>query len=299
MLLQNYNVFNANPGRAIGGPTDPTILFHPSTIQNFYLGEAVVISETDKSSFNNGYVPPYSWSVAPKSGGIAANTTINGAGQINFANLAGGLNAVAALTGSGDITNAALALVLSAVATIGGSGDLSANIIGKLEAVATIAGTGDITAALGALASLISDLTGSGDLSADITADGSISADINVTGDLLTTANVGAAVWNALAAAFNDPGTMGELLNAAGGGSSPEIIADIVLRRTTANVEASANGDPISLKSLYGMIAQGVHNTQVSGSTLTVTESDDTTVLGTRTVTTSASAEPIVGIDSD
>jgi hypothetical protein len=47
------------------------------------------------------------------------------------------------------------------------------------------------------------------------------------------------------------------------------------------------------------MIAQGVHNTQVSGSSLTVTKSDDTTVLGTRTVTTDPSAEPIVGIDSD
>jgi len=76
-------------------------------------------------------------------------------------------------------------------------------------------------------------------------------------------------------------------------------VADTVLRRSTANVEASGTGDAISLKSLYGMVAQGVHNTQVSGPTLTVTRSDDTTVLGTRTVTTDPSAEPIVGIDSD
>jgi hypothetical protein len=76
-------------------------------------------------------------------------------------------------------------------------------------------------------------------------------------------------------------------------------VADTALRRSTANVEASGTGDAISLKSLYGMIAQGVHNTQVSGTTLTVTRSDDATVLGTRTVTTDATAEPIVGIDSD
>jgi hypothetical protein len=76
-------------------------------------------------------------------------------------------------------------------------------------------------------------------------------------------------------------------------------VADTVLRRSTANVEASGTGDAISLKSLYGMVAQGVHNTQVSGATLTVTQSDDATVLGTRTVTTDPSAEPIVGIDSD
>lgn len=78
-----------------------------------------------------------------------------------------------------------------------------------------------------------------------------------------------------------------------------EELADTVLRRSTANVEASGTGDPVSLKSLYGMVAQGVHNTQVTGATLTVTKSDDATVLGTRTVTTNPNAEPITGIDSD
>jgi len=76
-------------------------------------------------------------------------------------------------------------------------------------------------------------------------------------------------------------------------------IADTVLKRSTANVEASGTGDALGLRSLYGLIAQGVHNTQVSGDTLTITKADDTTVLGTRTVTTDPNARPIVGIDSD
>lgn len=76
-------------------------------------------------------------------------------------------------------------------------------------------------------------------------------------------------------------------------------VADTVLKRSTANIEASGTGDALSIRSLYGLIAQGVHNTQVSGNTLTVTKSDDTTVLGTRTVTTDPSAQPITGIDSD
>jgi hypothetical protein len=85
------------------------------------------------------------------------------------------------------------------------------------------------------------------------------------------------------------------------GGSIPTAnqIADTVLKRSTASVEASGVGEAVSLRSLYGMIAQGTHNTQVSGATLTVTESDDTTVLGTRTITTNANALPITGIDSD
>lgn len=80
---------------------------------------------------------------------------------------------------------------------------------------------------------------------------------------------------------------------------TPTEIADTILRRSTANIESSTQGDPLTLKSLYGMIAQGVHNTQVSGATLTVTKSDDVTTLGTRTVTTNSEALPIVGIDSD
>lgn len=89
------------------------------------------------------------------------------------------------------------------------------------------------------------------------------------------------------------------IVTASGSIPTANEIADTVLRRSTANVEVSSSGDALSLKSLYGMIAQGVHNTQVTGTTLSVTKSDDTTVLGTRTVTTDPMAEPIIGINSD
>lgn len=89
------------------------------------------------------------------------------------------------------------------------------------------------------------------------------------------------------------------VVSASGSIPTANEIADTVLKRSTANVEASGVGGAVSLRSLYGMIAQGTHNTQVAGNTLTVTKSDDTTVLGTRTVTTDATAEPIIGIDSD
>lgn len=76
-------------------------------------------------------------------------------------------------------------------------------------------------------------------------------------------------------------------------------IADIILRRATSSVEASSDGEALSMRSLYGMIAQGVHKTSISGTTLTVTKSDESTTLGTRTITTNASALPITGLDSD
>jgi hypothetical protein len=52
-------------------------------------------------------------------------------------------------------------------------------------------------------------------------ADATISADINVTGDLLTTGNIAASVWNALAISMNDPGSMGEALNNSGASGNP------------------------------------------------------------------------------
>jgi len=74
-------------------------------------------------------------------------------------------------------------------------------------------------------------------------------------------------------------------------------IADIVLRRTTANVEASSDGDTISGRSLYGAVARLAHKVSVSGSILTVKKSDDATTLTTADLTTDATADPITSVD--
>ena len=79
---------------------------------------------------------------------------------------------------------------------------------------------------------------------------------------------------------------------------SATIIADTTLRRNSPNVEGSGTGDALNIRSLYGMIAQGTNKTSITGSTLSITKSDDTTVLGTRTLTTDATALPITGLDT-
>lgn len=71
-------------------------------------------------------------------------------------------------------------------------------------------------------------------------------------------------------------------------------IADHVRRRTQANVEASADGDALSVGSHYGQI-QEAQNASVSGATLTIKKTDGT-ALGTKTLTTDGSALPVVGI---
>lgn len=76
-------------------------------------------------------------------------------------------------------------------------------------------------------------------------------------------------------------------------------IADFVLRRSFANARASADGDAFSFRSLLGAIAKLVNRWNISGATLTVYAEDDTTSIGTQTLTSDASADPITQINTD
>lgn len=73
-------------------------------------------------------------------------------------------------------------------------------------------------------------------------------------------------------------------------------IADILLRRASSNIEASANGEALSLKSLYGALAMLTHPKDASsGTSLVLKKADGTTTLATITLDTDAAADPIVG----
>ncbi len=162
-----------------------------------------------------------------------------GAGDLDAA-IAGGVAMAAALSGSGDLSGAA-SLVAAMVLALSGSGTLSAGISGRLAMAADIfgsgdldasaqgrwnmalaaTGSGDLDAGVASLGNMVMALTGTGDLDAAIGAIGNMSIDLVVTGTGLTTSNVGAAVWAALASANNVPGSMGEKLNDAGSASNP------------------------------------------------------------------------------
>jgi len=76
-------------------------------------------------------------------------------------------------------------------------------------------------------------------------------------------------------------------------------VADHTIRRSFASAAASSDGDAKSFRSLLGAIAKLVNKIATSGSTFTVYEADDTTALGTQTVTTDSGAEPITELDTD
>jgi hypothetical protein len=91
--------------------------------------------------------------------------------------------------------------------------------------------------------------------------------------------------------------TAGAITSTAIATSGGNKIADMVRRRSQANVEASSDGDSLSLSSLYGFIQQAQESdTTATPGTLTVYRTDGTTILGTRTITTDVTAEPVVGV---
>lgn len=234
MLLQNITLHAQYPYRRFGGTTTATdglnVRSQLGINSRTQATPFVSMSGWSQESsfplgweFGNGWMPP----INEQSVWYAnvGRCSFSGFGEIlSNSNVAGGLNGTVTITGAGGITTAAAGLIISAVATLLGAGDImTAGARGRLDALATLTGSGGITtAALGAVAGAVATLTGVGTIStASASAIGSASATITVTGDLLTSANVGSAVWNALAAASNLPNTMGEKLNDAGSASNP------------------------------------------------------------------------------
>lgn len=164
---------------------------------------------------------------------------LSGNGDLAAA-LAGAVDMQIAMAGNGDMT--ALAnLIISMSADFTGSGDLAASISGGVTMSIDFDGAGDMVAAINGRRNMSADFTGSGDMSADlygignmlcaltgtgdldalIAAYGDMSIDISTAGSGLSVGAIVDGVWNAVAANYDDAGTMGEKLNAAGTAGDP------------------------------------------------------------------------------
>ncbi|MGL6267060.1 MAG: hypothetical protein ACRC2O_04020, partial [Chitinophagaceae bacterium] len=222
MLLSNYSAaYHASCGREIGSQNGAHNLFtyyNAGTVRNFYTTNAG--NRTEKANLPSGNRQPYAYVWAPKAGELSSTTYVNGNGElVGSGSLGFGIDAN--LTGDGGITNAALGLIVSAAADLTGNGNITGDLLAFLNGSATLDGTSSMTANLGALADLLAAISGSGDLVSGVIAKGQMSADIVVTGTGLTLENVREAVWSAIAAEFNEPGTMGNKMNSAASAGDP------------------------------------------------------------------------------
>lgn len=293
----------------------------PGMARNIFASDAGIDPLSSKPA---GARHPVAWQMPQKPGGLASRNNT----RITFSDTA---NAVLGLPGSASTT-----ITFSSTANgglvVSGSGSATISFSSSATLISVASGSGSATITFSSSASIGAEAGMSG--STTITLSGTCTSyaigymsGLSTSETEFSAAALASAVWDALTADYNTAGTFGAAMAAAGSAGDPWTtnlpgsytagqagyivgnqvlteddltkIADIILRRATANVEASSNGDALSVRSLYGMIAQGVHKTSISGTTLTITKSDDATTLGTRTITTDATAEPITGLDTD
>ena len=113
--------------------------------------------------------------------------------------------------------------------------------------------------------------------------------------DSAATAAALATVDGIVDAILADTGTDGVALSAA----VCNKLADHILRRSSASAEASSDGDTLAFRSLIGAMSKLHNKIEVIANTLTIYKSDDTSSLGTQTLTTSSGAQPIVSADTN
>ena len=114
----------------------------------------------------------------------------------------------------------------------------------------------------------------------------------SVTGDV--NGNVDGSVGSLATGAITSASFAANAINAAVLATDAlNAVADQVLSRPLSNVEAAA------FRTLAGAIAKLVNKFQVTGTTLSIYKTDDSTVWGTQDITSDAGAEPITGLDTN
>jgi len=245
-LLGNYSVISKSPGRFMSGTTvsgDRANFNKSSNARNIYSNTVI----NKKNAVPNGYLPPASWVIPQKAGGMASYTALTSTGTFENSNLAGGINILAdTLTGYLSVTSIGQ-LVASLTSTVTGHGILDLpTILGILQASSTVTASGLITnAALSLLAFKTANFTGVLAISEGDLTNASLLAVANLTGGIVTT--LGELEANALMTADILPYT--EL--------SPQSLANAVWGKNLLD-ELDAGTYGKLLKQLKAMIAAGL-----------------------------------------
>lgn len=266
MLLNNYNYAVCNCGRNIGAQGQNLYgIYKPQVWYNAKFGDMNYNLYWDTVNFPRGTQPPYSVILALKGGEM--EFVVSGSGDLS-AVLTKAKNLTSDLSGSGDLT-AAMGVIMKLTADLSGSGDLTANMGAIANLSSNLSGSGDlVVTALNLIVKMTADLYGSGDLTAIFKGIASMSSDIYVNESTLTAEANAKAVWSALSDDNKDPGSMGELLFGAGGGSSPSLIADAVWNHLSG----------LNVETLVTIIAKLTGNkVSKSGNIITIYEDDETT----------------------
>lgn len=224
MLICNYSYINQICGHNHSGITNPVWVIKPHTMRGYYSTAQTesTIEQIKRDSFPTGTNIPYSYIMGDKGALLSSTTTVNGSASVT-SNISQGINIVSTINGTSSV-NSNLSLVVSLASTIAGTGNITAaSLVGTIALASTITASGNVTAGLGLISFLNSTCSGTGGIIATLRGTLSMSADIYVNQSEATVQQLVEGVWNALAATYNNPGTMGAALNAAGVAGDPWI----------------------------------------------------------------------------
>lgn len=144
-------------------------------------------------------------------------------GDITLAELLTPLGLTAKLEGSGGITSASLIGLILLLASLEGRGVIAPDLKFPAKFSALLEGESEIAAALlKGIAWCVADIIGEGTLDgSDSRSKMFMKASITSTGEIVTAQSCAAAVWNTLATAYNESGTMGNKMNSAASSGDP------------------------------------------------------------------------------
>jgi hypothetical protein len=223
----------------------------------------------------SGHLAPSSWVLPYKPGAMSSFTNLVVTVTPGLLNLAAGVNINGSTTVTITVNPADGQLIVSAVGSTSITFDLAANLAGALSASGSTSFSFTVNnATLGAIVDAVGAALVQFSNSATVRATGNLSGDITPFTEL-SPQSLSAAVWEALASAYNTPGSMGELLNSAGAAADPLLgvveggltLRDVlrILLAVNAGDATGLEGSTMVFKSQDGTVDR-VEATYTSGS---------------------------------
>lgn len=219
-LLGNVGYYARGPVRNFGilTPGTEAANFRQSgRLLNFRLHEDAATAALT-SGYPSGYRPPYSHSMASKSGGLKSFLESQGIATVT-GSMAAGRNIAATSEGLATVTGTG-SLVVSGAGTASGVATVTGNDNAALGAAGTTSGSATATGSITALAWAVGQSGGAGGASAVIFATGQLQGSITPYTEL-SPQSLAAEVWNATASSYTESGTMGFKVNSAASAGDP------------------------------------------------------------------------------
>jgi hypothetical protein len=249
-LKQNTTLLAQLPLRQIGGsPGTFRAMWSRGDRLNQSVGQGI---SSKLAGIPSGHLAPSSWVLPYKPGAMSSFTQCVVTLTPGTLNLAAGINLDGTSTFTFAVGPSDGQLVASAIGSTSITFSAAANLAGALSAAGSTSFSFTVNnATLGAIVDAVGAALVQVSASANIRATGNLSGDITPFTEL-SPQSLSAAVWEALASAYNTPGSMGELLNSAGSAADPllgVVEGGLTLRDVMRLLLAVNAGDATGLES--------------------------------------------------